>query len=48
MIYVLVDLGHPVKVKKVQDLHDRKYDEGANPPDLILIDATAKESASRT
>lgn len=47
MIYVLVDLGNPGKVKKVQDLHDRKYDEGINPPDLIVIDATNKESASR-
>ena len=35
MIYVLVDLGNPGKVRKVQDLHDRKYDEGANPPTLI-------------
>lgn len=48
MIYVLVDLGNPGKVKKVQDLHDRKCDEGANPPDLIVVDATEKESASRT
>ena len=47
MIYVLVDLGHPGKVKKVQELHDRKYDEGANPPELLIIDATKKESASR-
>lgn len=48
LIYVLVDLGHPGKVKKVQDFHDRKYDEGANPPYLIVIDATKKESASKT
>ena len=47
MIYVLVDLGNPGKVKKVQDLHDRKYDEEGNPPGLIVIDATKKESASR-
>ena len=47
MIYVLVDLGNPGKVRKVQELHDRKYDEGASPPDLIVIDATQKESASR-
>ena len=47
MIYVLVDLGNPGKVKKVQNLHDRKYDEGLNPPDLIVIDSTEKESASR-
>lgn len=47
LIYVLVDLGNPGKVKKVQDLHDRKYDEGTNPPNLIVIDATEKESASK-
>ena len=47
LIYVLVDMGNPGKVKKVQELHDRKYDEGANPPDLIVIDATKKESASK-
>ena len=35
------------KVKKVQELHDRKYDEGANPPKLLVIDATKKESASK-
>lgn len=48
LIYVLIDLGNPGKVKKVQDLHDRKYDEGVNPPSLIVIDATQKESASKT
>lgn len=48
LIYVLVDLGNPEKVKKVQELRDRKYDEGANPPELIVIDATEKKSASRT
>lgn len=47
LIYVLVDLGNPGKVEKIQDLHDRKYDEGINPPNLIVIDATEKESASR-
>lgn len=47
MIYVLVNLGHPGKVKKVQDLHDRKVDEGQRTPELVIIDATPKESASR-
>jgi len=48
MIYVLVDLGHPGKIKKVQDYHDRKEDEGIRTPYLFVIDATKKESASRT
>lgn len=47
LIYVLIDLGNPGKIKKVQDLHDKRYNEGQNPPDLIIIDSTAKESASR-
>ena len=47
LIYVLIDLGNPVKVKKVQDLHDKRYNDGQDPPDLIIIDSTAKESASR-
>lgn len=47
LIYVLIDLGNPGKIKKVQDLHDKRYNEGQNPPDLIIIDSTPKESASR-
>ena len=47
LIYVLIDLGNPGKIKKVQDLHDKRYNEGQNPPDLIIIDSTAKEPASR-
>ena len=48
LIYGLVDLGNPGKVKKIRELHDRKVDEGLRPPHLIVIDATKKESASRT
>lgn len=47
LIYVLIDLGNPGKIKKIQDLHDKRYNDGQNPPDLIIIDSTAKESASR-
>ena len=47
MIYVLIDLGHPGKVKKVQELHDMKYNNGEDPPKLIIIDATERQSASR-
>ncbi len=46
-IYVLIDLGHPVKVKKVQELCDMMYNAGENPPKLIIIDATERDSASR-
>lgn len=47
LIYVLIDLGHPGKVKKVQELHDMKYNNGEDPPKLIVIDATERQSASR-
>lgn len=47
LVYVLVDLGNPGKVKKLQDFHDRKVDEGNRTPDLIVIDAAEKESASK-
>ena len=46
LIYVLIDLGHPRKVKKVQELHDMRFNNGENPPLLFVIDSTKKESAS--
>lgn len=48
MIYALINLGDADVVNKVQKLHDKKSAEGANPPDLIVINATKKESASKT
>ena len=47
LIYVLIDLGNPIKVKRVQELHDKMFNEGQNPPDLIVIDSKEKQSASR-
>ncbi len=47
LIYVLINLGHPLKVKRVQELHDKRYNNGDNPPDLIIIDSRQRESASR-
>lgn len=47
LIYVLIDLGHPIRVRSVQDLHDKLYNDGQNPPELIVIDSKAKKSASR-
>jgi hypothetical protein len=47
LIYVLIDLGNPGKIKKVQELHDKQYNEGGNPPALIIIDSTEKKSASK-
>lgn len=47
LIYVLIDLGNPGRVKKVQELHDRRYNDGDNPPRLIVIDSNRRQSASR-
>ena len=47
LIYCFIDLGHPKKVKKIQELHDKRQNDGENPPELIIIDSTPKESASR-
>lgn len=47
LIYVLIDLGNPGKVKKVQECHDQRYNRGENPPDLIVIDGRERPSASR-
>ena len=48
MVYVLVDVGNPVKVKKLLDRYNRDIDEGKKVPEVILIDQTSKESASIT
>lgn len=46
LIYVLLDLGNPSKIRRVQESHDRQYNEGGNPPFLFVIDAKKKVSAS--
>ena len=48
MVYVLVDVGNPGKVKKVLDRYNRDIDEGKKVPEVIMIDSTSKESASIT
>ena len=48
MIYVLVDVGNPVKVKKLLDRYNRDIDEDKKVPEVIMIDSTSKESASIT
>lgn len=47
MVYVLVDLGHPRRVKQVQRFNDKQRDEGVIVPKLIIIDSRPKESASK-
>lgn len=47
LIYVLIDFGNAIKVKRVQELHDKLYNDGDNPPDLVIIDSRQRKSASR-
>lgn len=47
LIYILIDLGHPVKVQKVKNLHDNNVLEGKKTPDLLVVDAKDKVSASK-
>ena len=47
MIYVLVDVGNTRRVETIVALHDRMIDEGQDTPDLIVIDAKPKQSASK-
>ena len=47
LIYVLIDLGNPMRIKRIKELHDKIYNNGGNPPTLIIIDSTKKEPVSR-
>ena len=47
LVYVLVDIGNPLKVKKLKELHEQNIGQGKKVPELIIIDSTPKESASR-
>lgn len=47
LIYVLIDLGHPQKMERVKKNRDKQYNDGKNPPELIIIDGTTKLPASR-
>lgn len=46
MIYVFINLGHPLKVKRLETVRDDLYDQGYTVPTLFIIDASKKESAS--
>ena len=47
MVYVLMDVDHSGHVNILQALHDRMVDEGTITPELIIIDANEKPSASK-
>ncbi len=47
MIYVLIDLGNPGRVKSIQKLHTENIAHGKKTPEIIIIDAREKDSASK-
>lgn len=46
MIYVFVDLGNPGRLKKITDTHQLNLRNQKKVPELMIIDATAKNAAS--
>ena len=47
MIYVLVDIGNPIRVKKVITLYEEGVNEGRKVPEVIIIDSKEQVSASK-
>lgn len=45
-IYVLIDVGNPGRVNKLEELHEDDLFMGKDVPDLVIIDANPKDSAS--
>ena len=46
MIYVFVDLGNPGRLKKITETHQLNLQSQKKVPELMIIDATAKNAAS--
>ena len=45
-IYVLIDVGNPGRVKKLEECHEEDLFMGKDVPDLVIIDAKPKDAAS--
>jgi hypothetical protein len=45
-MYVIIDVGNPIRLKTINEKHQSKLDKGENPPNLFIIDSTMKEAAS--
>ena len=48
LFYVLVDTGNSGRVKKILDIHDSNTRQGKKCPELIIVDAKTRKSASVT
>lgn len=46
MIYVLVNVGNDVRVKRLQEIHAQNVKDGKKTPKLVVIDARTQKSAS--
>ncbi|MCD7785558.1 MAG: hypothetical protein LUH18_08320 [Oscillospiraceae bacterium] len=46
MFYMFVDVGHPKRLKSIQEAYQKDLDSGTRCPTLITIDSTPKNSAS--
>ncbi len=46
LIYVLVDVGNPCRLKTIKAIHDKNIAEGIECPELVVIDARPKNAAS--
>lgn len=46
MIYVLIDMGNPGKVKTIENMYSEKLKRGEKTPEILIINAVAKKSAS--
>lgn len=47
MVYVLVDTGNPIRVKKLITLYEENINAGKKVPEVIIIDSTKQVSASK-
>lgn len=45
-VFVFIDIGNPIRCKRIIEEHDRQIEMGRNPPDLVIIDSTEKSAAS--
>ena len=45
-VFVFVDVGNPIRRKRIIEEHDKQIEAGKNPPALVVIDSTEKSAAS--
>lgn len=47
MVFILIDAGNPDVVDRIVQIHEQRINSGQKVPELIIIDAKKKKSASR-